>query len=316
MNMTNQAKPLTIEITAETTTKIDAGRKALAELRDRQAHEQEKRNRHATALRAELVKQAAPLLALDRQVQMKAIPEHERSAIQHAWSSPMAPLAGAFDWPMSIHFNDLDREQRDLPGGEFGWVTNEVHATAGLGAQAMSDGVHMHGHVHWGGDNLAHAVVGAIDHYVLPPERLPPGHRFRSAPPAELFGRISGWTGSYHPIWAADDKWCKIDLVLRHSVWQFIGATWRMCAERIEPRRLIDLENKRPVGQQSFDLGGFTPMPMLEYGIFSRSEPIWVQLEIKFVAGLEGDADVWFSPGPGPGGSVVMRTFGWNIQAI
>ncbi|MGK9236327.1 hypothetical protein KXS07_31385 [Inquilinus limosus] len=183
----------------------------------------------------------------------------------------------------------------------------------------MADGVHMHGHVHWGGDSLAHAVVGALDHYVLPPERIPsaPIGRFRSAPPAELFGRISGRTGNYHPIWAADDKWCIVELVLRHSVWQFIGASWRMCAERIEPpRRLIDLRNVVPVGQAHFDLGGFTPLPTLDYSIFSRLEPIWVQLEIKFVTGLEGNADVWFSPGPGPGSSVVMRTFPWRIQPM
>jgi hypothetical protein len=139
-----------------------------------------------------------------------------------------------------------------------------------------------------GGDDLTHAIVGATDHYVLAPEKIPPGSRFRSAPPAELFGRISGWTGNYHPIWAADDKWCKVDLFLRHSVWQLIGATWRMCGERIEgPRRLIDLANVFPIGQASFDLWGFTPMPVLEYSIFSRSEPIWVQLEIRFETGLE-----------------------------
>ncbi len=317
----SEPQSVVIELTAETAAKIATGLEALPELRDRQVYEQEERNRQATALRAEIVKLTAPLLALDRQVQMKAMSEQERSTIRHAWSTPIdvASLAGTFDWPTDIKLNDLERDQRDLPIGEFGWVSNEVHATLGLGAQALSDGVHMHGHVHWGGDNLAHAVVGAIDHYVLPPERIPlaPTGRFRSAPPAELFGRISGWTGNYHPIWAADDKWCKIDLVLRHSVWQFIGGTWRMCAERIEPpRRLIDLENEFPVGQQSFDLGGVTPLPVLEYSIFSRSEPIWVQLEIKFVTGLEGDADVWFSPGPGPEGSVVMRTSRWKIQGF
>ena len=308
-----------IEITPESEAKIAAGLKALQELRDRRAYEQEGRNRQASALRAEILKRTASLRALERQAKLDAISAQERSAFQNAWSTSIdvATLAGTFDWPTDRTFGDLTRDQRDLPIGEFSWVATDVHATAGLGSQALPDGIHMHGHVHWGGDNLAHAVVGAVDHYVLPPERIPAGGRFRSAPPAELFGRFSGWTGNYHPIWAADDKWCKIDLVLRHSVWQFVGGTWRMCAETIEPpRRLIDLENEFPVGQQSFDLWGFTPMPVLDYGIFSRFEPIWVQLEIKFVTGLEGDADVWFSPGPGPEGSVLMRTFRWRIQVI
>jgi hypothetical protein len=114
---------------------------------------------------------------------------------------------------------------------------------------------------------------------------------------------------------AADDKWCKVDLVLRHSVWQFIG-TWRMCGERIESTRLIDLANVYGVGQASFDLRGFTPMPVLEYSIFSNQEPIFTQLEIRFDTGLEGNADVWFSPGPGPDSSVVQRTFPWRIQVL
>lgn len=307
-----------IELTAESAAKIAAGLKALPELRDRRVYEQDGRHRQAIALRAEIEKLTAPLLALDREVQTKAMPQQDLSAIRRAWSTSIdaASLAGRFDWPATSSLQDLERDQRAVPLGEFGWVATDVHATAGLGAQPMSDGVHMFGHVHWGGDSLAFADVGATDHWVLPPERIPfaPTGRFHSAPPAELFGRISGWTGNYHPIWAADDKWCKVDLVTRHSVWQLIGATWRMCGERIEPRRLIDLENVVPVGQRSFDLWGFTPMPVVDYGIFSASEPIWVQLEIKFVTALEGDADVWFSPNPGPAGSVIMRTFPWRIQ--
>jgi hypothetical protein len=308
-----------IELTAESAAKIAAGLKALPELRDRRLYEQEGRNRQATALRAEIAKLTAPLLDLDRQVQMRAMPQQDLSTIRHAWSTPIdvASLAGSFHWPTNPSLKDLERDQRDLPLGEFGWVKNDVNATMGLGSQAMADGVHMHGHVHWGGDDLTFAVVGNTDHWVLPPERIPSANRFRSAPPGELLGRISGWTGNYHPIFAADDKWCKVDLVLRHTVWQFIGATWRMCGERIEgPRRLIDLENVFPVGQASFDLWGFTPLPAIDYSIFSRFEPIWVQLEIRFETGLEGDADVWFSPDAGPASSVVERTFPWRIEGI
>jgi len=65
-----------------------------------------------------------------------------------------------------------------------------------------------------------------------------------------------------------------------------------------------------------FDLWGFTPLRLLEYGIFSSSEPIWVQLEVKFVTGLEGNADVSFSRDPGPGGSVLLGTFRWTLQGM
>jgi hypothetical protein len=57
-------------------------------------------------------------------------------------------------------------------------------------------------------------------------------------------------------------------------------------------------------------------MAVLEYGIFSRQDPIRVQLEIKLEAQLEGDADVWFSRGDGPNDSVVSRTFPWRLEGI
>jgi hypothetical protein len=318
----NASQSQAIELTADSAAKIEAGRKALPELFQRQADEQESRNKQATALRTEIVKRTAPLLALERQVRMRAIPKEDLSALRDAWSTPIdvAKLAGSFDWPKNPDLSELDRDQSvtRFQMGEFGWVHTECHATPPLGCQAMSDGTHMFGHSHWGGDNLAWAVVGAIDHWVLPPERIPESRtgRFRSAPHADLFGRISGWTNYYHPIWAPDDKWCKVDLILRHSVWQLIGTRWLMCGERIDPpRRLIDLANDQPVGQAHHDLGGFNPMPVVNYGIFSRREPIWTQLEIKFVTALEGGADVWFSPGNGPAGSDVTRTFPWILQA-
>ena len=127
----SEPQSVVIELTAETAAKIATGLEALPELRDRRVYEQEERNRQATALRAEIVKLTAPLLALERQVQMKAMPEQERSTIRQAWSTPIdvASLARTFDWPTNIKLNDLERDQRDLPiGSSVG--QNEVHATS------------------------------------------------------------------------------------------------------------------------------------------------------------------------------------------
>ena len=315
----NEPQPSTIKLSAESEAKIAAGVKALPELHDRQVSEQKRRNQRASKLRAEIVKRTAPLRALDRELQMKAIPQQDLSTIRQAWSTPIdaAWLADSIDdWPTNPSLDDLKRDQRALGDGLFVWHGNNQNATMGLSAVLMADGVHMHGRAHWDGSSLVHAVVGATDFYGMGPEAIPPApsNRFRSAPPGELWGLVAGATGYYHPLVAADDKWCKVDLVLRHSVLQSIGGTWKICAERKDTIRLIDLENVYGGGQSSFELRGFTPVPVLEYSIFSRWEPLFTQLEMTFVTGLEGDSVVDFGPSPDRG--VLMRTFPWRIQGL
>lgn len=64
-----------------------------------------------------------------------------------------------------------------------------------------------------------------------------------------------------------------------------------MCAERIElPRRLIDLKN-RVLASRHF--WSFTPLPVREYGMFSRFEPIWVQPRPRTAgsAGMRGSGE-------------------------
>jgi hypothetical protein len=195
----------------------------------------------------------------------------------------------------------------------------ELRQEGGLGAENLTDGTHFFGERHWGGDDLIRFSLGSTSHFVLPPEAIPappPGGRYRSAPPAGNRGVIYGETGYYLPPFAADDKWCHCFRVVRHSLWQLVNGQWKPLGERSESTTLIHLENIVSVGTRVVPLSGFIPMPVIDFGLATRTEPVWAPVEIRFDIDLEGDARIKFSPENNPADSVVVRTFGWWAKPL
>lgn len=203
------------------------------------------------------------------------------------------------------------------PDGWFWWAqTQPFRNHHGLHAQFESDGLHFFGSLSYNGDPLVHHHIGATATFELAPNRRPhsANGRWRSRPHVELFGRINGWTGVHHWMWAADDKWCKCRLFLRQTALQFVGPTLFILGTNTELRTLIDEENK---GRGTHaDMPGFQPMPFLEFGVVSPTAPVIVDLEVRFDIELEGDSFIGFSPQPNPFQSVLLRTFQWQVEAI
>ena len=222
------------------------------------------------------------------------------------------------DWPDVEPIEDMQSSDRAFTLGEFRPVATDLRQEGGLRAENFSDGTHFYGDRHWGGDDLIRFSVGSTSHYVLPKESIPTSGsgRWRSDPPADIRGSIYGNTGNYLPPFHADDKWCHCVRVLRHALYQHVNMQWRVLGEVQRVDWLIKLQNVVQIGTAYVPMSGYMPMPVLDFGIVTRNEPIWAQVEIRFDVALEGDARIRFSPDNNPANSVVVRSFGWWARAI
>ncbi|MCK6544354.1 hypothetical protein L6R52_00655 [Myxococcota bacterium] len=90
-----------------------------------------------------------------------------------------------------------------------------------------SDGyVHVWGVASYGGDPLIQGSLGWTEYHVLSPDRFPTAASSRFEIPTKLLfgGGVLGCSlGTYHPIWNADDKWCKCWITTRQSVFASAG---------------------------------------------------------------------------------------------
>jgi hypothetical protein len=203
--------------------------------------------------------------------------------------------------------------------GEFWWAKSEWHWPGGMGVAPLGDGLHLFGGINYKADPPLYTSIGVTSHYGLSADRRPPSAsgRYRSAPNSDVRGDVAGFQGLYHPIWHADDKRCNCALFLRQTAWQFAqNVRWVQLAERTSSWRFIHMENIYGVAQRRVHLGGFTPMPSIDFGLADPAAIIWIQSEIRFDINLEGDASIGFSPGPNPTNSVVTNQPQWNIQPI
>ena len=211
--------------------------------------------------------------------------------------------------------------------GTFWWANTDYHWGRGIQASFLTDGLHFFGAAAYHADPLISFSVGAVAHFELHSRRRPPSSsgRYASAPIVELFGKVEGFTGYWHWLAAADDKWAKCWLHLRQTALQLVPHDYGapglhhveqpvVIAERIERRTLIDEENNGS-WVNSF-LPGFLPMPPIEFGLVDPNLSIWVQLEIRFDMQLEGWSHLAFSPEPNPMGSVLLRHPQWQIQTL
>lgn len=253
-------------------------------------------------------RQEANLLALQHTVM--ALRRASRSTFQPPVPDGPAPtpidtthLHELVEWP-KVAGIEGPLSLTDAPTiGEFRPVMTEHRKEGGLGVEDLSDGTHIFGERHWGGNDLIRFSVGATSHFVLPIEAIPPTPsrgRFRSAPPADHRGSIFGQTGYYFPPFAADDKWCHCFRVVRHALWQLVNGQWKALGDRQQSETLIHLENVFQVGNQFVPLSGFMPMPVIDFGLVTRNEPVWAQVEIRYDIDLEGDALISFSPENNP----------------
>ena len=211
--------------------------------------------------------------------------------------------------------------------GTFWWASTDFHWGHGIEAAFLTDGLHFFGDAVYDADPLISFSVGAVAHFELHSRRRPPSSsgRYASAPIVELFGKVEGFTGYWHWLLAADDKWAKCWLHLRQTALQLVPHDFGVpglhhveqpvvIAERTERRTLIDEENNGS-WVDSF-LPGFLPMPPIEFGLVDPNLSIWVQLEIRFDMQLEGWSHLAFSPEPNPMGSVLLRHPQWQIQTL
>ncbi|MFF0815484.1 hypothetical protein ACFYVR_10080 [Rhodococcus sp. NPDC003318] len=233
-----------------------------------------------------------------------------------------ARIADAFErWPvvpLDVEAGDAFAP-RSAGWGEFWWSNSEWHWYSGLGVDPRADGLHFFGKVDYRGDPLLRFSTGVIAHFALGPDRRPPSAsgRYRSAPSVSIRGQIGGFQGFYHPLWAADDKWCKCWMVLRQTAWQFAhNATWVQLGENFIVENLFDLENEYGVAQANPTFQGFRPAPAIEFVIADPAAIIWVQSELRFDFQLEGNATIGLSPGATPDNSVVVHHPQWHVTPL
>jgi hypothetical protein len=205
--------------------------------------------------------------------------------------------------------------------GEFWWDRTTFFSTLGEISVEQPDDefIRIFGHLHWGGDSLLPGSVGFIQNFVLSPDRFPSTSETSFIIRSSLrnIGVISGFTGFYHPFWAADDKWCKCQWLVTARLFAPVGAdsisqpaanTLHRAVSGTEV--ILNLDNESPVGQESKALPPIVGREVL----FDRANlstlsalglSFVVQIENRFNIQLEGDADIWFT---GNGGEPASRT--------
>lgn len=190
---------------------------------------------------------------------------------------------------------------------EFWWAQTTLFSSfPEITVDIPDDFVHIFGHLHYEGDDRLIGSVGYIEEYGLGPDRFPmlvatsltpvtPDVMFEVRTDLRISGVLSGFTGFYHWLWGADDKWCKCRQVTRQRAFLSTG-------EQLDVRTLslpmISLENSHPVGQANPVLtGGFLErlfLPVNLGALFNVGTSILVQIETRYEIELEGDADIWF----------------------
>jgi hypothetical protein len=184
--------------------------------------------------------------------------------------------------------------------GEFWWAQTDWFtsgAAAPLSVYIDGDPYCIWGHIGYGGDRPIGGAVGITATYILGSDRIPISNKtnFELRPVIRTVGNISGWTGLYHPLWHADDKWSKCWRLLRVTLSLSTGET---LDEEIYPYPLFELANETPVGQGSSRLFGQWE-PILRFNLNTldlrlRGVSLILTAEVRFDVQLEGESDIWF----------------------
>jgi hypothetical protein len=180
-------------------------------------------------------------------------------------------------------------------------------------ADFQADGLHISGKVTSHSGSLHSFSFGAVFLFGIDYERLPhsASNRWRSAPWAEAFGLVEGWTNVPH--FPDGDFWSKTWMHRRQTLLQFgfgpTGSVPIIQGEGVDTTVLID-NGTTHHGYDYKELPGAMPMPRVSVGnLFPQT--LWAQLEIRFDVQVEGDAGLWITPP----NDVLLRIFQWPIGA-
>jgi len=186
--------------------------------------------------------------------------------------------------------------------GELWWATTHASWT-GLNVDFETGPYRIWGHIPYNSDSLMNGHAGLVMRYMLTPDRMPTfgGRRHYYVDPSiRILGWVSGWTGLYHWLWAADDKWSKC--------WRLLRATLSTTdnvklAENMANTELFNLKNVGPVGQANINQDMlYRPHLAFEADMIdlrARGVTIILELECHYTFQLEGESDIWFDAGAG-----------------
>ncbi|PZQ95879.1 MAG: hypothetical protein DI533_17725 [Cereibacter sphaeroides] len=193
---------------------------------------------------------------------------------------------------------------RDPPfAGELWWgETNWFSTTGNLFADGNNTPWRIWGHFGYDGDPLVGGSLGCSGFFFLTPDRFYVNGKgnFEIRPRIQTNGWVSGWTGSYHPVWAADDKWSKLWEIKRVTA---SLSTGEILATEELALNLINLDDEMPVGQASASvIGGWVPILRFSADmddLRSRGISIILEMSIRYDFQLEGESDLWLRNRPG-----------------
>ena len=187
--------------------------------------------------------------------------------------------------------------------GELWW--GETHSFGNrpdLVVDIEDDPPRIWGHIAYDSDPLLNGNIGFSMFFFLTPDRFPvfSSGTFEIQPHVQISGWASGWTGLYHPIWHADDKWSKCWQTLRMSATLSSGEPLDSSTLGFN---LFFLEDENPVGQgnASLTLGWH---PVLRFGanltdLRARGVSIVLEAAFRYDYQLEGESDLWLRNRPG-----------------
>jgi hypothetical protein len=261
---------------------------------------------HALALRKRLSEQTGPMLAnlklpsglfaeLSSEVDL-ALHSGDHISLDHAYAHfnqlrpkfrPFEPLPAFTDPPFAR---------------ELWWGETRSFWSGGLSVDIDNDPNRIWGHIAYDNDNLFSGSVGISMFFFLTPDRFPAlgGNSFEIRPQPRISGWVSGWTGLYHPIWAADDKWSKC--------WQNLSATASLTTGEILATdnhnfNLFFLEDEYGVGQGNASVTmGWSPILRFNANLRdlrARGVSIMLEVQLRYDYQLEGESDLWIRHRPG-----------------
>ena len=181
---------------------------------------------------------------------------------------------------------------RELWWGE----THPFQSGSGLNIDIEGDPCRIWGHIAYDSDPLRSGSIGVAQFYFLTPDRFPVrgGSNFEIRPRLQIGGWASGWTGLYHPVWHADDKWSKC--------WQNLRVTASLSSGEVLDSEvlhfnLFDLEDVYGVGQANASLFmGWVPVLSFAANLAdlrARGVSIILEAEWRYDYQLEGESDLW-----------------------
>ena len=252
-------------------------------------------------------------LQIDRGVAVTSpppVPDGLRDLLPFPTALDRALLKHMFDdWPPRLFLDPPN-------AGEFWW--GETHwnwTTDSLSVDGNATPWLFYGHLSYGGDPALPGNLGCSGLYFLTPDRFfarSSGH-FEIRPRFRIQGTVSGWTGFYDWLWAADDKWSKCWQITTVTASLSSGETLASDSLTLP---LFDLDDESPVGQANTSVFmGWEPILRFDADLRDlrqRGVSIILTMSIRYDFLLEGESDLWLwrDPGPvAPGPGNAIRVF-------